>query len=73
MSDAKTKWCGCPRGCRQGHKKGAPARLYAAADRLGIDVAQMVRAMCERQGWRLYRLKDGSVRMARRSGREVER
>lgn len=72
MSDAKTKWCGCPRGCRRGHRKGAPARLSAAGNGLGVDVALDVRAMCERGEWRLYRLKDGTVRMARERGREVE-
>ena len=70
---AKTKWCGCPRGQRRNHRKGSPARLFAAADGLGIDAALDVRALCERGPRRVYRLKDGTIRMARGSGREVER
>ena len=72
MNDTK-KWCGCPRGQRRGHRNGGAARLFAAADRLGVDVALDVRALCERGPWRVYRLKDGTIRMARGSGREVER
>ena len=73
MSDTKTKWCGCPRGQRRGHRKGGAARLFAAADHLGIDVALDVRAVCERGPSRVYRLMDGTIRMARDCGLEVER
>gem|GEM_PF-6854154 len=69
----KTKWCGCPRGTRRGHRKGGAARLFAAADRLGIDVALDVSAVCERGPCRVYRLMDGTIRTARDCGREVER
>ena len=72
MNDTK-KWCGCPRGQRRGHRNGGAARLFAAADRLGVDVALDVRALCEAGDRRLYRLKDGTIQMARDCGRKVER